>query len=96
MAVSQVLTWPNAEDEAKHLCRLVLVDGIQVVRVGRESTVLDLDEYVEAVAVGVLDTEAAERALATSYRVLGALTAHRHDLHACLATLGITLTWRRR
>lgn len=37
MAVSQVLTWPNAEDEAKHLCRLVLVDGIQVVRVGRET-----------------------------------------------------------
>ena len=37
MAVSQVLTWPNAEDEAKHLCRLVLVDGAAPYRVGRET-----------------------------------------------------------
>lgn len=37
MAVDQVLTWPNAEDEAKHLCRLVLVDGAAPNRVGRET-----------------------------------------------------------
>lgn len=37
MAVDQVLTWPNAEDEAKHLCRLVLVDGAAPERVGRET-----------------------------------------------------------
>lgn len=37
MTVDQVLTWPNAENEAKHLCRLVLVDGAPVARVGRET-----------------------------------------------------------
>ena len=37
MAVSQVLTWPNAEDEAKHLCRLVRIDGAAPYRVGRET-----------------------------------------------------------
>lgn len=37
MAVDQVLTWPNAEEEAKHLCRLVRVDGQAPTRVGRET-----------------------------------------------------------
>lgn len=37
MATNQVLLWPNAEDEAKHLCRLVRVDGAPVARVGRET-----------------------------------------------------------
>jgi predicted RNA-binding protein associated with RNAse of E/G family len=67
-----------------------------VVCTGRSSTVLDLDEYVAAVATGLLDPAAAERALATSYRVLAGLSAHGHDLHAWLAGLGIRLTWRRR
>ena len=37
MPVDQVVTWPNAEDEAKHLCRLVFVDGQAPTRVGRET-----------------------------------------------------------
>lgn len=67
-----------------------------VVRAGRDSTVLDLDEYVAAVAGGLLDEAAAERALATSYRVLSGLSAHRHDLDAWLSGFGVRLTWRRR
>lgn len=67
-----------------------------VVRTGRDSRVLDLDEYVAAVAAGLLDEAAAERALATSYRVLSGLGAHRHDLDAWLSDLGISLTWHRR
>lgn len=66
-----------------------------VVRTGRDSTVLDLDEYVSAVANGLLDAAAAERALATSYRVLSGLGDHRHDLDAWLSEFGIRLTWRR-
>jgi uncharacterized protein len=67
-----------------------------VVRTGRDSVVLDLDEYVHAVANGLLDGPAAQRALATSYRVLRGLTAHQHDLDAWLAGLGVRLTWKRR
>jgi hypothetical protein len=67
-----------------------------VASAGRHSTVLDLDEYVEAVAEGLLTPEVAERALATSYRVLAGLTEHRHDVGAWLAGLGISLTWQRR
>ena len=66
-----------------------------VVFTGRVSTVLDLDEYVDAVANGLLDTAAAERALTNSYRVLAGLSAHQHDLASWLSTLGIRLTWRR-
>jgi predicted RNA-binding protein associated with RNAse of E/G family len=67
-----------------------------VVCTGRAATVIDLDEYVVAVAAGLIDPVAAERALATSYRVVAGLAAHRHDLAAWLATLGVTLTWSRR
>jgi hypothetical protein len=63
---------------------------------GGASTVVDLDEYVEAVTEGLLPPEAAERALATSYRTLAGLAAHGHDLDAWLAELGVQLTWRRR
>ncbi|HTK64607.1 MAG TPA: DUF402 domain-containing protein [Pseudonocardia sp.] len=66
-----------------------------VVRTGRDSEVIDLDEYVESIATGVMDTAAAERALATSYRTLVGLAAHGHDVSAWLDSLGIRLTWRR-
>jgi hypothetical protein len=67
-----------------------------VVRVGRDSEIIDLDEYVEAIAAGLLDPAAAERALAASYRALTGLTAHGHDVNAWLGTLGMPLSWRRR
>ena len=66
-----------------------------VVRTGRGSEVIDLDEYVEAVATGVLDRAAGERALATSYRTLAGVAAHGHDVNAWLSGLGMPLTWRR-
>lgn len=66
-----------------------------VVRTGQDSSIVDLDEFVEAVSRGLLGRDAAERALATSYRVLAGLAAGGHDLDGWLGTLGITLTWRR-
>jgi uncharacterized protein len=67
-----------------------------VVRVGRDSRVIDQEEYLEAVAAGVLDRSAAERALRSSFRVVAGLGEHQHDVCAWLASLGITLSWRRR
>ena len=67
-----------------------------VVRTGRDSQILDVDEYIEAVAAGVLDRAAAERALTTSYRAVAGLHAHGHHLDQWLLSLGLTLTWRRR
>lgn len=67
-----------------------------VVRVGRDSTVIDLDEYVEAVATGLLDRTAGERALAASHRALAGLSEHGHDPGRWLRSLGMELSWRRR
>lgn len=67
-----------------------------VVRTGRDARVIDLDEYVEAVAGGVLDPAAAQRALVSSYRAVDALAAHEYDVNAWLAGRGMPLTWRRR
>ena len=67
-----------------------------VVRVGRDSAVIDLDEYVEAIATGALDPAAAERALAASFRAVAGLTAHGHDVNRWLGGLGMPLSWRRK
>ena len=67
-----------------------------VVSTGRHSRVIDTDEFVVAVADGLLPPEAAERALTSSYRALAGLAAHRHDVNAWLETLGVELTWGRR
>lgn len=67
-----------------------------VTRTGRDSQVLDLDEYVLAVADGLIDSATAERALAASYRALAGLADHQHDLDAWLASVGVELTWHNR
>jgi uncharacterized protein len=66
-----------------------------VVRAGRDARVIDLDEYAEAVAEGVLDPAAAERALVASYRAVDGLAGHGYDLDAWLGALGMPLTWDR-
>lgn len=67
-----------------------------VIRTGRDSKVLDLDEYVLAVADGLIDPATAERALAVSYRALAGLADHQHDLDSWLASVGVALTWYNR
>ena len=66
-----------------------------VVQVGRGSSVIDLDEYVEAIASGVLDQAAAQRALTASYRAVAGLHAYGHDVNRWMLSLGIGLSWRR-
>jgi predicted RNA-binding protein associated with RNAse of E/G family len=67
-----------------------------IVRTGTSSTVVDVDEYVEAVAEGLLPASSAERALETSYRALNGLASHQHDVDSWLGTHGITLRWSSR
>jgi predicted RNA-binding protein associated with RNAse of E/G family len=64
-----------------------------LVHTGRAAEVIDLDEFVGAVACGVLDAALAEVALHRSYAAVGGLAAHGHDLDAWLAGFGIALTW---
>jgi len=67
-----------------------------VVRTGRDAEVLDVDEFVTAVALGLLDAATAETALHRSYRAVDGIAAHGHDLDAWLAGFGIALDWRAR
>jgi uncharacterized protein len=67
-----------------------------VVRTGRDAQVLDVDEFVAAVGLGLLDAPTAEAAMHCTYRTLAGIAAHGHDLDAWLAGFGITLDWRPR
>jgi len=67
-----------------------------VVRTGRDAQVLDVDEFVAAVALGLLDAPTAETAMHRAYRALDGIAAHGHDLDAWLAAFGIRLDWRTR
>jgi uncharacterized protein len=67
-----------------------------VVRNGHDATVVDVDEFVAAVALDLLAPAAAEAAMHTAYRAVDGLAAHGHDLDAWLATHGIELTWKQR
>lgn len=67
-----------------------------VVRNGVDAQVIDVDEFVAAVACGLLDPPRAEYALHRTHAVVDGLATHDHDLDAWLAGHGIVLTWRRR
>ncbi|MEU6698330.1 DUF402 domain-containing protein [Pseudonocardia sp. NPDC046786] len=62
-----------------------------VVRRGRGTELLDADEFVGAVAQGLLDPATAEYALERSHTVLAGLAGHGHDHEAWLAGHGIAL-----
>jgi predicted RNA-binding protein associated with RNAse of E/G family len=85
-------------DIVRHGDRWVLTDHYLdiVVRNGRDATVIDVDEFVGAVACGVLDAATAEAAMHRTHRAVDGLAAHGHDLDAWLGSLGISLTWRSR
>ncbi|HZC27845.1 MAG TPA: DUF402 domain-containing protein [Actinopolymorphaceae bacterium] len=66
-----------------------------LVRTGREAEVVDSDEFVAAVAAGLLDLDVARRALDTCCRTVTGIAAHGYDLDGWLRTHGIALTWQR-
>jgi len=63
---------------------------------GRKLEVLDADELSAALAAGLIDPDAAQRAMGTAFATVDALAAHRYDLAAWLGGRGISLRWRRR
>ena len=65
-----------------------------VVRTGRGTELVDVDELLEAQRIGLLSTEAAEQAVRTAVAAVGGLAAHGHDLHGWLAGTGVELSWR--
>jgi uncharacterized protein len=67
-----------------------------VVRNGIDARVIDVDEFVAAVALGLLDPPAAEAAMHRTNHAVDRLAANGHDLDRWLAGLGIRLSWKRR
>jgi predicted RNA-binding protein associated with RNAse of E/G family len=67
-----------------------------VVRNRRDARVIDVDEFVAAVALGLLEPGAAEAAMNRTHHAVDRLAAHDHDLDRWLAGLGIRLTWKRK
>lgn len=67
-----------------------------VVRHGLGAEVIDVDEFVAAVALGLLDPATAEAAMHRTHRAVDGLAAHGHDIDAWLAGFGITLSWKER
>jgi uncharacterized protein len=67
-----------------------------VVRTRQDAEVLDVDEFVAAVAAGLLSPAAAEVAMHRTHRAVDGIAAHGHDLDAWLGGLGITLSWKPR
>jgi predicted RNA-binding protein associated with RNAse of E/G family len=65
-----------------------------VVRIGRGTQVVDLDELLEAQRLGLLSSETAEAALRTAFSAVAGLAAHGHDLNAWLSSTGMELSWR--
>lgn len=67
-----------------------------VVRTGRGTELVDLDELFDAHRHGLLTAETAERAVQTAVAAVAGLTAHGHDLNAWLAGRGMELSWQQR
>ena len=65
-----------------------------VVRTGRGTDLVDLDELLEAHRMGLLSTETTEAALKCAVATVAGLAAHGHDLNAWLAATGMELSWR--
>ncbi|AWK72355.1 hypothetical protein CBI38_12985 [Rhodococcus oxybenzonivorans] len=65
-----------------------------VVRTGRSTELLDVDELMEAHSAGLLDTATAEKAITTAVAAIEGLATHGHDLGRWLASLGMPIDWR--
>lgn len=64
-----------------------------VVRTERETELLDVDELFAAHTAGLIDTVAAEAAVATATRAIDGIAANGHDLQRWLQNLGMPLAW---
>jgi predicted RNA-binding protein associated with RNAse of E/G family len=85
--VGQIRVGPDRWETEDHYLDLV-------VRTGRGTDLVDVDELLEAHAHGLVSTETAEAALQSAVRAVGGLAAHGHDLNAWLSSLDVHVTWR--
>lgn len=65
-----------------------------VLRTGRDITLIDVDELLDAVKLGLLDAATAERAIATAVATVDGLARNGYDLARWLGGQDVTLTWR--
>lgn len=65
-----------------------------VIRTGRGTDLIDLDELLDAHRLGLVSTETAEAALKSAVAAVDGLAAHGHDLGAWLAGADMELSWR--
>ena len=65
-----------------------------VVRTGRGTELVDLDELLDANRHGLLGDGTAEQALRCAVDAVAGLAAHGHDLNAWLGSTGMELSWR--
>jgi len=85
--VGQISVGPDRWETEDHYLDLV-------VRTGRGTELVDVDELFEAHARGLVTPETAEAALQSAVRAIDGLAAHGHDLNAWLSGLDVNLTWR--
>ena len=65
-----------------------------VVHTGQRTELVDVDELLEALQMGLLSPETAERAIHCAVAAIDGLAAHDHDLQAWLGSNGMALSWR--
>lgn len=65
-----------------------------VLCTGRSLELLDVDELTAALASGLIDIAAAQRAVQTAVSTAAGLAAHGHALEPWLASLGVHVSWR--
>ncbi|WP_072688617.1 DUF402 domain-containing protein [Rhodococcus marinonascens] len=65
-----------------------------VIRTGRDTELLDVDELLEAHRVSLLDAATAEQAVLAATTAIAGIAAHGHDLGRWLASLGMPIDWR--
>ena len=85
--IGQITPGPRCWQSEDHYLDLV-------VRTGRDTELVDLDELLDAHRMGLLSAETAERALRRATTAIAGLAAHGHDLNAWLASAGMELDWR--
>lgn len=64
-----------------------------VVRTGRETKLLDVDELLAAHTAGLIDATTAEAAVAAATAAIDGIAANGHDFQRWTESLGMPLTW---
>jgi predicted RNA-binding protein associated with RNAse of E/G family len=64
-----------------------------VVRTGRETELLDVDELLAATVAGLVEQDAATRAIEHAATVIDGVARHRYRLEDWLESMGIALNW---